>query len=413
MGAMGHVGRWFALSASALIAVAVGCTPGGADPVSGSGGAGTVAGSGGALAGTGGSGSGGAGTGGSTGSGGGSGPGGASGGAGPTGTGGSSTGSGGSDGGGRGGSSTGGTSGGGRGGATPGSGGTSGGGGATDPGTEGDGRTEIQSPFRASPAQTVAAGVPRGQRPTFMMMSTTYPGNARRGAVYVPAGYTSGTELPFMVVQDGIGYVNNVSNALDNLIQQKKVPAMAVIFIDPGAGRSQEYDTVSDKYTTFVETELLPAAKNAVRSSLQLDLALTSNPEGRGSMGGSSGAAAAFTMGWFHPELYRRIVSYSGSFVKLAPSTMYPNGAGDYHGRLIAATEAKPLRVFLAVGTNDLDNQFGSWLEANDAMFAALTARGYHVRYVRATGGVHVDGGVLTQTLADTLVWVWRGYPIK
>ena len=315
--------------------------------------------------------------------------------------------------GGTGGTGTGGGSSGGTGGTGGGTGGGSAGGTAADPGTEGDGKIEIQSPFKAGPAQMVGADVPRGQRVEFMMTSTTYPGNARRGAVYVPAAYTSGTELPFIVVQDGIGYVNNVSNALDNLIQQKKVPAQAVIFINPGSGRSQEYDTVSDKYTMFVEKELLPAAKNAVKSMMQIDLALTSDPEGRGAMGGSSGAACAFTMAWFHPELYRRILSYSGSFVKLAPSSMYPNGAGDYHSRLIAATDIKPLRVFMTVGSADLNNQFGSWPDANDAMFAALTAKGYHVRYVRAMGGVHVDGGVLTQTLADTLVWVWRGYPIK
>lgn len=383
---LGHL-----LGSAALIAVASGCSGGDAGPhVNGTGNSGgTSAGSGGATAAggaTGGSVVGPAPSGGEAGSGT------------SVGTGGSNT----SSGAGGGSGATGGAPG-----------GTSGGGGAVDPGTEGDGKIEIQSPFKAGPAQMVGADVPRGDRVEFMMTSTTYPGNARRGAVYVPAGYTSGAELPFIVVQDGIGYVNNVSNALDTLIQEKKVPAQAAIFINPGAGRSQEYDTVSDKYTTFVETELLPAAKEAVKSMKQIDLALTSDPEGRGSMGGSSGAACAFTMGWFHPELYRRILSYSGSFVRLAPSTMYPNGAGEYHTSVIAATDAKPLRVFMTVGTEDLDNQFGSWLDANDAMFTALTEKGYHVRYVRATGGVHVDGGVLTQTLGDALVWVWRGYPIE
>jgi len=293
-------------------------------------------------------------------------------------------------------------------------------------GNDGDGRIDIQSPFKADPAQRVAAGVPRGRRVDFTMSSMgsqyypTASGAAftRKGAVYLPAGY-AGTEVPFMVVQDGIsgiGYVNTMPNALDNLINEKRIPAMAVIFIDPGPDsgeRSREYDTVSDAYTKFVEGEVLPAAKAAVKSQAQLDPSLTSNPDGRGSMGGSSGGACAFTMGWFHPELYRRIVTYSGSFTKLARSTMYADGAAEYYEHLIPATDAKPLRVFLASGTNDLNNQFGVWLDANDAMFAALTAKGYHVRYIRATGATHVDGGVLGQTLADTLVWVWRGYPIN
>jgi len=291
-----------------------------------------------------------------------------------------------------------------------------GGSGSSNPGTEGDGQFNISSPFKADPAETVATGVPKGQRVKFSMDTSAskfyMSSSTRPGTVYVPAGYTSGKELPFMVAQDGSGYVGDVSNALDNLIHDKKVPAMAVIFIDPGSNRSGEYDTVSDKYTMFVESEVLAAAKAAVKSTAQLELNLTSNPDGRGTMGGSSGGSAAFTMGWFHPELYRLILTFSGSFVKLAPSTMYPTGAGEYP-KLIAATDMKPLRVFLASGTNDLDNQFGVWLDANDAMFAALTAKGYHTRYIRATGAQHVDGGVRRQTLPDALTWMWRGYPIE
>jgi S-formylglutathione hydrolase FrmB len=36
---------------------------------------------------------------------------------------------------------------------------------------------------------------------------------------------------------------------------------------------------------------------------------LTRKPDGRAVMGCSSGAAAAFTMAWFHPEWYRRVIS--------------------------------------------------------------------------------------------------------
>ena len=430
------------LSLSALLVGALCCSPSAEDAgTGGRGGAGAnTGGSGGATSG------GGAGTGGTAGAGGGGGSGGTSqtgGAAGAGATGGTGGASGAAGTGGSGGVGTGGAGGGGTGGAagaggggsagsagrdgggSDAAGGSAGGGGArdsgapseggssADPGKEGDGQIDIASPFKASAAQTVGAGVTKGQRVTFTMdTSPTYSGS-HRGTVYLPAGYTSGTEVPFMVVLDGIGYVNNVANALDNLIHDKKVPAMAVVFIDPGSARSQEYDTVSDKFAKFAEAEVIPAAKAAAKSSAQVELNLTSDPEGRGTMGGSSGGSCAFTMGWFHPELYRRIVTYSGSFTKLAPSTMYPNGAADYYKTLIPATAMKPLRVFLASGTKDLDNQFGVWLDANDGMFKELTAKGYHTRYIRATGAQHVDGGVLTQTLADTLTWVWRGYPIK
>ena len=32
-------------------------------------------------------------------------------------------------------------------------------------------------------------------------------------------------------------------------------------------------------------------------------------------MGCSSGGAAALTMGWFRPDLFRRLITYSGTFV--------------------------------------------------------------------------------------------------
>jgi len=40
----------------------------------------------------------------------------------------------------------------------------------------------------------------------------------------------------------------------------------------------------------------------------------------------------------------------------------------------------------------------------------ALKAKGYNHRFVFSLGTGHCDGRVFQQTLADTLVWTWRGY---
>ena len=72
-------------------------------------------------------------------------------------------------------------------------------------------------------------------------------------------------------------------------------------------------------------------------------------------MGGSSGAACAFTMAWFHPELYRKVLSYSGTYVNqqspLNPES--PRGAGDTHATLIPSTPAKPIRIWMHVSERD------------------------------------------------------------
>ncbi|HEX6277190.1 MAG TPA: alpha/beta hydrolase-fold protein [Polyangiaceae bacterium] len=297
----------------------------------------------------------------------------------------------------------------------------------TDPGTQGDGDFTIDSPFTPAREGTVPSGVPRGTlHPSVMLPSsgsTVYPTNVANGQtfnrqmqVYVPNGYAANTEAPFMIVQDGSGYVNRLRPVLDNLIAENRLPKLVVVFLNPGPGdgpgsqRGLEYDTVSERYTTFIESEILP------KVAADYDVRFTTNPEGRGSFGCSSGGAAAFTMGWFHPELYRRIITYSGTFTNQASSAMYPHGAWGYHETLIPESDPKPLRVFLEVGSNDNGSTspasgYRNWVLANQGMARELDAKNYHYRFVFANGAGHCDGGVFGQTLPETMEWAWRGYP--
>jgi len=47
---------------------------------------------------------------------------------------------------------------------------------------------------------------------------------------------------------------------------------------------------------------------------------------------------------------------------------------------------------------------------AGERTAAALKAKGYNQRFVFSLATGHCDRRVFEQTLADTLVWVWRGY---
>jgi enterochelin esterase-like enzyme len=136
--------------------------------------------------------------------------------------------------------------------------------------------------------------------------SKIYPGIARNQpgavvpytrqvAVYVPAQYKPGTPAPFIVAQDGMSptYRGNLPPILDNLIHEKRIPAIVAVMVHNGGGDAQgsqrglEYDTVSGVYTQFIETEVLP------RITKDYKIAFTTDPEGRATMGGSSGAACA------------------------------------------------------------------------------------------------------------------------
>jgi len=288
----------------------------------------------------------------------------------------------------------------------------------------GDGsRTIGQQGYVVTPEFNVNPTVPHGLVKMFTMNSTDskilpQPKTPfiRNVWVYVPVDYVPGTPSPFIVVQDGLGYSDDIPNLLDSLIPGKCLPKMIGIMVGaaPGNQRSREYDTVSDRYARFLESEVFP------RVEQEANVVLTTAGEGGATLGGSSGGAAAFTLGWFRPERFRRIITYSGSYVNLQSprDPMYPLGAWEYHATLIPKNDPKPLRVWFESATGDwgptdapkpeLDFQ-----TANQHMYEALVAKGIHVQHNFAPGAGHNDPIVSGATLVDALIWLWRGYPIE
>lgn len=255
----------------------------------------------------------------------------------------------------------------------------------------------------------------------------------RKIFVYIPAAYRDGTPAPVLVTHDGPSQLKFVRNALDNLTisknPERSLPPFIVVSIENGGNdgknseRGLEYDTMSDRFARFINDEVFPAvlADPAIHAAYP-KLAITSNPWGRATMGCSSGGAAAMTMAWFRPDLFRRVIAYSGTFVDQqdddAPEeAKFPLGAWEYHSslKLIANSPKKPLRLFTHVSENDNrakdpEETYHNWVMAGERTAAALKDKGYHYRYVfsRATG--HCDSKVFELTLADTLVWTWQGY---
>lgn len=254
--------------------------------------------------------------------------------------------------------------------------------------------------------------------PAKLVVTTSHPAPyTRRVAVYIPPQYVAGRVSPFIVGADGPDRL--LFSVLDTLIAQHKVPAMIAISIGNGGGDAQgserglEYDTMSGTYAEFVESEVLP------RVEAQAQVKLTKDPNGRATMGYSSGGACALIMAWYHPELYHRVLTYSGTFVNQQwPSNpQTPHGAWEFHERLIPNNAAKPIRIWMEVGDRDLLNpgvmhdNMHDWVLANENMARVLADKGYHYQFVFARNAGHVDRGVLEQTLPEALEYVWQGYP--
>jgi S-formylglutathione hydrolase FrmB len=285
--------------------------------------------------------------------------------------------------------------------------------------------------------------------PSNLIVTSSHPGTWTRTVwVYIPRQYTRGERAPFMVMGDGGTYDKPLFAALDHLISQQRIPAMIAISIGnggqdaQGSERGLEYDAVSGTYAEWVEREVLPLVEQKAH------VQLTADPDGRATMGISSSGAAAFSMAWFHPEWYHRVLAYSPTMVnqQWPHNPALRGGAWEYHSAwagasasspklnvdgfnlptpttvdpgspLIPNSPKKPIRLWFECGDRDLfypiaamTDGMHDWVLASEGMARVLASSGYHYQFVFARNAAHVDRPTLAQTLPEALEWVWKGY---
>ena len=239
--------------------------------------------------------------------------------------------------------------------------------------------------------------------------SKIFPNTTRDWWIYVPAQYNSATPTAVMVFQDGHDYIGPKGNwrvpiVFDNLIARGDLPPIIAVFLNPGhdpakgepkspwavSNRSFEYDSLGDRYAHFIIDEILPEVGKTYN--------LTKDPAQRAICGASSGGICSFTVAWERPDQFQKVLSTIGSFVNLRGGNAYPS--------LIRKTEAKPIRVLLQDGENDLDNPFGNWPLANKQMNAALKYMKYDVRFELGDGQHNSKhGGAI---FPEAVKWLWR-----
>lgn len=257
-----------------------------------------------------------------------------------------------------------------------------------------------------NPSQRVGGShPPEGRLRQFRFTgSHIFPGTTRDITLYIPAGLNPAIPACVYIGQDG--HSPEFTEALDTLIELRKIPPMVGIFITPGTvisapgtgaprnNRCYEYDALGDEYARFLLDELLPY----IADTFALNLSRDGNDRCIG--GCSSGGICAFNAAWERPDAFQRVYSSSGSYVSLR--------GGDILPALLRKYEARPIRIFAHVATRDLDNSGGNWWFTNQQLERSLAYSGYDYHFV-SSEAAHCEK--FRQSFPEAMTWLWRDYP--
>jgi enterochelin esterase family protein len=276
--------------------------------------------------------------------------------------------------------------------------------------------------YKLGPDSKPMDGVPKGH---FVGPSTiptqVFSNNFHTYWVYVPAQYDPAKPAPVMIFNDGQAFMKEpgsiqAQDVLDNLIWRREIPVMLGVFINPAhlpteaeppgptgdwgdraTRRPVEYNPPTDIYARVICDELMPALKK--------DYNISPDPDLHGICGASSGGCAAFAVAWFRPNEFHKVITIVGSFTDLRGEYVYPE--------LVAASEKKPIRMFMQDGRNDNrrpGNPNGDWFYQNVRLMNALTAKGYDVNYSWGMNnhGQSMGGAILPEMMR----WLWRDQPV-
>jgi hypothetical protein len=120
-------------------------------------------------------------------------------------------------------------------------------------------------------------------------------------------------------------------------------------------------------------------------------------------------------MAWYRTDLYRRVLTYSGTYVnqQWPYSADTPGGAWEFHRTLIPKSPARPIRLWLQISDRDNFNDsdgMHDWVLANQLMAKVLAGRGYTYQFLFTRDSGHCDRAVKLQTLPQALEWLWKDY---
>ena len=120
-----------------------------------------------------------------------------------------------------------------------------------------------------------------------------------------------------------------------------------------------------------------------------------------------SGGICAFNAAWWQPDQFSRVLSHIGSFTSIQWHPGEIDG-GNVYPNMVRKMPKRNIRIWMSDGSDDLENNHGSWPLQNIQLANSLKMREYdfHFRFGIATH----DSAQAAIDLPESLAWLWRGY---
>ena len=233
--------------------------------------------------------------------------------------------------------------------------------------------------------------------------------------VYTSSNYVKGSPAVFLMFGDGNQFLTDFHTAtvLDNLTATHDLPPTVALFVDPPSDgtnaptendRKNAYDPPTDKYTTLLFNEILPAV-------IFDKYSISRDPDAWAVVGYSASGGQGWKVLWNRPNDIHKFVGISSSFGAAIDYNKW-----DWVAVVTAApAPARPLRVSLLASTKDLSDNRGDWLTINTNMTTALAAKGDQTRFEVAQAACNtaqcghyppIDG---ERDFPNALRWTFQG----
>ncbi len=239
-------------------------------------------------------------------------------------------------------------------------------------------------------------------------------GSVRQISVYLPALLPESGEVAFQVFLDG--QYDFVPEITEKLIREKAIPPMVTVGIAaaefppalPGGTmrsiRSHEYDGQGSGFAELLTDEILPDIEKLLPEKIKF----SENPDMHAIAGCSSGGICSWNACFERNDFFRRTYINSPTFSAFKGGESVPF--------LIRKYEPRKIRVYMTVGTDDMENSAGNWyLEALSAQ-AALKYAGYEHEIEIFPDGLHGVGhdDPVTFEKAQRFIWKdWQHKPVQ